>query len=290
MENWPNLFIVGTAKAGTTSLNEYLKNIPGIYMSPIKEPNYFSINTVPDNDNVLKPIRNKKKYLNLFNKVTNEKIIGEASPLYLIDSKAPYLIQNVSPHAKIIISLRDPIERLFSHYLMQFRQGRFSSTLYDQIQRELKNEGDYFQNRLLLNFSLYSENVQRYMDVFGKKQIKIIIFEELILNVRETMEEILRFFDLPVNLDDFKEEVYNPYGLSRGLTAQFILRSNLTKKISNRIFSQSTKNFLKEKFLLKKQPKLEMEQQDREFLKKFFREDVEKLHHILGQKLPWPNF
>jgi len=47
---------------------------------------------------------------------------------------------------------------------------------------------------------------------------------------------------------------------------------------------------LKEKFLLKKQSKPEMEQRDREFLKNLFREDVEKLQNILGRKLPWPNF
>ena len=119
MKNWPNFYIVGAPKAGTTSMYEYLKNVPGIYMSAIKEPNYFSINTVPDNHPVLKPIRDKMKYLSLFDDVTNEKIIGEASPDYLPDPDAPHLIHQVAPHAHIVIILRDPVERAFSDYLRE---------------------------------------------------------------------------------------------------------------------------------------------------------------------------
>ena len=71
MEQWPNFFIVGTAKAGTTTLHEYLKKIPEIYMSPIKEPAYFSLEKIPEN-HYHPPIRTKTKYLRLFNKVKNE--------------------------------------------------------------------------------------------------------------------------------------------------------------------------------------------------------------------------
>ena len=109
---WPNFFIVGAAKAGTTSLYQYLKQIPGIYMSPVKEPHYFSRRVIPD-DHHYRPIRDKEKYLSLFKKVNNEKVVGEASPTYLRDPEAPRLIHQVSPNARILISLRDPIERPF---------------------------------------------------------------------------------------------------------------------------------------------------------------------------------
>src|SRR3989304_10189805 len=117
MERWPNLFIVGAPKSGTTSLHAYLDKIDDIFMSPIKEPNYFSAQTVSIKHPV-NPIRDKKKYLKLFQKGIHNKYIGEASPSYLADSEASKLIHQVSPNAKIIISLRDPIDRVFSHYLM----------------------------------------------------------------------------------------------------------------------------------------------------------------------------
>ena len=88
MDIWPNFFIVGAQKAGSTSLYEYLKNMPEIYMSPIKEPSFFSVKIIPEN-HPQEAIRDKKEYLKLFEKVKDEKIIGEASPTYLADPEAP---------------------------------------------------------------------------------------------------------------------------------------------------------------------------------------------------------
>jgi len=84
---WPNLFIVGAQKAGTTSLYEYLKEIPGVFMSPIKEPHFFSHASIKNPWQT--PINNEKDYLNLFKNVKDEKIIGEASPTYLSDPNTP---------------------------------------------------------------------------------------------------------------------------------------------------------------------------------------------------------
>ena len=128
MDRWPNFFIVGADKAGSSSLYSYLKEIPEIFMSPIKEPNYFSVKTISQNG-LLNTIRDKKKYLALFKNVKDEKIFGEASSSYLADPEAPNLIHQVSPRAKILISLRDPAERIFSHYLMSRRLGKKKSNL-----------------------------------------------------------------------------------------------------------------------------------------------------------------
>jgi len=113
MDRWPNFFIVGTGKAGTTSLYEYLKQVPGIFMSPEKEPNYFSHVAIHKDDPHRFMIRDKKKYLELFKNVKNEKIIGEATPTYFRDPNAAYLIHKVSPNAKILITLRNPIDNNF---------------------------------------------------------------------------------------------------------------------------------------------------------------------------------
>ena len=130
---WPNFFIVGAPRSGTTSLYEYLKEVPEVFMSPVKEPNFFNLSV--ENDLFLsKPIREKKKYLDLFKNVKDEKAIGEASPTYLWDPKTPKLIHEIIPDAKIIISLRDPVERTFSHYLMYFRNGIMKDSFYNELQ------------------------------------------------------------------------------------------------------------------------------------------------------------
>ena len=118
MATWPNFFIAGASKCGTSSLHAYLQTIPGIYMSRIKEPNYFSRIAIADDNPMVKPVRDEKQYLRLFEEAGDAKVIGEASPSYLEDPEAPFLIERAAPGAKVLVSLRDPVERLYSHYLM----------------------------------------------------------------------------------------------------------------------------------------------------------------------------
>ena len=62
---------------------------------------------------------------------------------------------------------------------------------------------------------MYFENVKRYLDTFSTKQVKIIIFEEWIKDVRFTIEKILMFLGIESTLEDFEHEIHNPYGVPR---------------------------------------------------------------------------
>ena len=110
MEKWPNFFIVGAPKCGTTSLYEYLKKIPGIYMSPTKEPYYFCQTLIPEN-HYIEPIRDKEKYLKLFAGVKDEKIIGEGSIWYLSDPNSADLIHQKIPDARINIAINSASQK-----------------------------------------------------------------------------------------------------------------------------------------------------------------------------------
>jgi len=288
MELWPNFYIVGAPKAGSSSLYAYLDKHPEIFMSPIKEPNYFSSATIPD-DHLVKPIRDKKKYLNLFRKAEGKKIIGEASPNYLADPKAAELIHQISPNAKILISLRDPIERLFSNYLMSQRYGTIKSSFHDAILKS-KNGQKVTYAHLRLERGLYSESVKKYIDTFGKYQVKIIIFEEFVKDIKSTIEDILKFLDVSYDALDLKTEIYNPYGVLRGPLASRILKNRTIKNIGEMVFSPSQRKFLKEKFIIKKQEKPKMDEKDIEILRNFYGKDVKKLEIILNRRVPWSNF
>ena len=103
----PNLFVVGAQRAGTTSIYEYLKGAKGVYMSPKKEPHYFSPSAQKQSKKFDDPTLEREKYLGLFRGVTDEIAIGEASPSYLWDPDSPKLIHDAIPDARIIIS-QDP--------------------------------------------------------------------------------------------------------------------------------------------------------------------------------------
>jgi len=291
MERWPNFFIVGAPRAGTTSLHAYLKEIPGIYMSPVKEPNYFSRQLIPDNHPLLNPIRDQQKYLSLFDGVSNEKIIGEASPLYLSDLEAPKLIHEVSPNASILISLRDPIERALSHFTLVISDGGSTNTFHQELQDEF-NFGldDITKPHLFLLSGLYSESVKRYQQIFGTKNIKIIIFEEFIQNPKQTVKDVLDFLNINHSLSNFQGKAYNPFIAARGPTSEKILTSKDVSKFAKLFLPSATRKFLRRKILTKKQTKPTIEDEDRKILQEYYKENVEKLKKILKRDLPWSNF
>ncbi len=291
VENWPNFFIVGTPKAGTSSLYAYLNDIPEIYMSPIKEPNYFSRGTSFEKYRKKRIIRDENEYLHLFSKVKDEKIVGEASPNYLADPEAPHLIHKVVPHARILISLRDPVERLISAYFMFQRLGVVKTSFHELLVKKSGSDEEIaMMNRRLLQIGLYSENVKKYFDIFGREQVKVIIFEEFIKDAKGTIEEILRFLGISQKLDNFKDEVHNPFGVARGSIAQFIFRDYRIRTIAEKFLSPGQRMALREKLLIKKQPKPKINPEDKKLLGEFYYDDVQKLQKILERKLPWPNF
>ena len=289
MERWPNLFIVGAPRAGTTSLYEYLKNIQGIYMSPIKEPHYFDINDIPENS-LHNPIRNQKKYLDLFMKAKDEKFLAEATPSYLADSQAPKLIHEVSPNALIIISIRDPVERAFSHYLTKIRAGHPLKEIHDDLQNEIQHWDDIDKTKTILHYGLYSEHIQKYLKFFPKNQMKILIFEEFVQNRINTVEEILLFLGLNNSESNFEDKAHYAFASARGPISNYFLTNKTVSKVAKRVIPSSIRVSIREKLLVEQKSKPQISNEDREALMKFYNEEVKKLQQMLGRKLPWPNF
>jgi Sulfotransferase family len=196
----PNFFIIGAAKAGTTSLYQYLAQHPDIYMSPIKEPNYFSTEInfedvrpeVQERIKLLKIdaylkgdmkrtihrafIKNQNQYESLFRFVANQKAIGEASASYLYSPEAANAIKKYNPDAKIIIVLRNPVQRIYSHYLMDRRmaitQLSFEEALLEDKNNPLKMWGS---KSLYYELSEYYEQVKRYYDTFPQSNILLYL-------------------------------------------------------------------------------------------------------------------
>jgi len=286
MEKWPNFFIVGAPRSGTTSLYENLKQIPGIYLSTIKEPEYFSPNCSKRNKII--PIVDKKKYLNLFEDVNDELVIGEASTSYLEDPDSPKLIHEVVPNARIIVSLRNPIERAYSHYFLHRRGNIEKQSFHEAIKKILKIYDPLASNHYL-HAGLYSKQLLRYINTFGKKNIKILIFEEFIKNKRKGIQDVLSFLDIKFNHDDLDYEKFHSFELPKGKIATKILHSNKIKKIAGRLIPTDNRQILKEKLLMSKE-KPQMMDEDRKILMDFFKEDVKDLKNILGRDLPWLSF
>lgn len=284
MSDWrflksPNFFIVGAPRAGTTSLYNYLNEISEVFMSPVKEPGFF----IPND------FRNfsEKTYLELFENVKDEIAIGEATAGYLGNEKTPFLIKEKVPNAKIIITLRDPVNRIFSHYLNRLRTGDTKLSFEDAVKHYFDNNSSENQIKGLIKGSLYHNQVQRYFEVFDKNNVKILIFEETIKDTKKAIKEILEFLEIknssPKNID----EVFNSYSEPLGTLGTNIVKNKTINTISKKILPKSNREKILRTILNKKGKKPSLSETTRKQLEPVFYEDVKNLEKTLGKTLPW---
>ncbi len=286
---WPNFFIVGAPKAGTSSLHAYLQAVPGIFMSKIKEPNYFSRIVVPD-DHPVRPIRDRQKYLQLFAGATGQRIIGEASPTYLADPEAPQRIHEVSPGCRVLISLRDPVERAFSHYLMMRNNGKVRGSFHDEVRRGLRLQSRQDFGLLRPDVGLYHVQVKRFLDTFGAARVKVILFEEFMADVKGTLGQVLEFLEIQHDLESFIPTAYRQFGEARGPIARVLFGNRSVARASELLVPARTRKWVRENFLVRRAAKPEMDSQARDTLTDYYREDVRNLAVLLGRPLSWRNF
>lgn len=293
-EVWPNFFIVGAVKAATTSLYYYLKEVPGVYMPPIKEPSYFSPNTV-QGAGLLDIIRDREQYVDLYRNAAGHHAIGEASPTYLWDPQSPKLIHQAIPNARIIIVLRDPIDRAYSQYLERMKYSGMNLSFYDELMRDgHSDEKMYPISKFYVEFGMYSEQVRRYFDEFGIHKVKVIIFEEFIQHPEKTVNEILAFLGINFTVTKIKGR-YNSYSSPRSRFS--ILPYVFFRWIRARnariallllgMLPDSLTETLPERFLFKKSQKPLIQPEAVAFLRQTYSEDVMKLQSLLGRDLPW---
>lgn len=206
----PNFLIIGAAKSGTTSLYNYLRQHPQIYMSYIKEPNFFayppnnnwnSINT-PDihwlKENPKLGIRNLVHYEALFEKIRDEVAFGEASVIYLHSYYAPIRIYHHIPKVKLIAILRHPADRAYSNYLHNVRDGKHKSSDFAEALAKEANPILFGKTRQLVYQyqGFYYQHLQRYFQQFSKEQIRVYLYEDLQKNIQQLLKSIFEFIEV----------------------------------------------------------------------------------------------
>lgn len=145
----PNFLVIGAVKAGTTSLYHYLQEHPQVYMSSVKEPRFFVLEgKQSDEQNAPGFLRTRittiEAYRALFDGVTTEVAIGEATPDYIHDPEAAPRIQQHLPDVRLIAMLRNPVDRAFSHYWQLIRHAeRPMSDFAQDVQKAIERDWEH---------------------------------------------------------------------------------------------------------------------------------------------------
>lgn len=295
----PNFIIIGATKSGTTSLYNYLRQHPQIYMSPTKETNFFAYENQSINfqwwgnppTTTLNSITDLEVYKQQFANVQGEIAIGEASPYYLYNQTAALRIHHHIPQAKLIAILRHPIDRAYSNFLHLIRDGRepypeFGRALAEEPERMKQNWAwDYFYQ----DMGFYYSQLKRYYDLFPSKQIKVFLYDELEKNPNHLLTEIFDFLQIPLSVSIDTRFHDNVSGYPKNKTLQrFIDQPNPLKPIIRSILPLSARQYIATLLRKTNLHKPTMSDAVQQKLMKAYSKDLLHLQDLIQQDLsPW---
>ncbi|MDA3952305.1 MAG: sulfotransferase [Bacteroidales bacterium] len=312
MKAKPDFFIVGAAKSGTTSLYNYLVQHPEVYFSPIKEPNYFSNdidvskfsflykqNTFLDTEKYFSNkvlqnlsitfVRNIKHYERLFELGGKFKTRGESSTSYLYSKTAAQNIYDYNPQSKIIVVLRNPIERAFSHYKMALRSGHTKLKFKEAVEKDLMaKDKAWGVSALYIELGLYYDQLMRYYSIFPTDQIKVFLFKDLKNSTNKVLKECFEFLEVNnINIED--KTIYNFAKSPQNLWLNYFFTRMGLKNFLKRIAPESIINIIKKSFL--RPDRNILSENDFKFLLNIYEEDIKKTASLLNQDLSnWRNY
>ncbi len=307
----PNFFIVGAPKAGSTSLYHALDQHPDVYMSPIKEPCYFCMEVRPENfapgqrerayrivaethDYLHGPMDEKRSggivcdwqdYLRLFAAATTQCAVGEASVNSLVSKSAAMAIAARIPHARIIMVLRSPADRTFSHYLHCVSDGFVTVPFRDHVRACLRHSGEGLGlHEPFLEMGFYAAQVQRYLDHFPRRQIGIWIYEETRTCPQEFLRQVFRFLDVDDTFVPDTATRYHEPRIPRIKTSGRPLKWARMTEFSRQILPAPIRVALRNA-VYRPPGSVTMNLEDRALMLDFYRSDIHKLEGILGRDL-----
>jgi hypothetical protein len=223
----PNFFIVGAPKSGTTALYSYLKRHPDIFMSKLKEPQFFA----PDIFGDQRTVTTLSEYLTHFSEACTP-VIGEASTCYLGSSCAAQHIREFCPFARIIVMLRNPIDVMYAEHSERLFDGvehiaNFYGALDSNEIRKWRSGRFKGQSVVRLPYRelvRFSEQIRRFVKAFGRQNIHVIIYDDFSRNPALVYKQVLSFLRVSPN-DQFAFEVIHANRQIRSKRIQDFLRT-----------------------------------------------------------------
>jgi hypothetical protein len=291
----PDFFIVGAPKCGTTSLAAWLAEHPAVFMSPIKEPFFFSV----DLNN--RYVKESEDYLNLFRGVgSNAVAAGEATTVYLFSRQAVPLIEATIDKARYIAMIRNPIDMAYSlHEQMLYSDVEMVEDFEAAWRLSPERRGgrqvpDNCSEPLLLDYQEFCKlgsQIGRLYSIVPRERVLVLVLDDMKLDPRKEYLKAVEFLDAP---DDGRTEfpVYNPAKKWRRRAVGRIIRSasqwvgrakHLTGVLPKR--SLGLVDFARTR-ATNQQQRPPMPSELRAELQEFYENDISELEALLGRQFP----
>jgi len=216
---FPDFLVIGAQKAGTTSLFTYLRQHPGLHLSPRKEPHFFCgpgedrppAWTGPVDRVVLgRSVFDRDDYRALFADAGDRRT-GEMSTGYLVDPTVPARVVDANPEVRVVALLRDPVARAYSAWWM-WRQGRwdgldFAAALaaeairtageHERLGADPSAVSHAHRHHTYVAQGCYADALARWFAAYGRDAVHVIVCDELFSDPTATMGRLYRDLGLP---------------------------------------------------------------------------------------------
>lgn len=280
----PNVFIVGAAKAGTSALANFLGQHPQIFVSQVKEPYFFISN----------PEISVDEYFRLFSGAAEYQLRVEATTGYLFDHESPFLIKQYCPDAKIIIVLRRPEDMAFSLWRYMCTNGNETEMFMKAISDRAHRQTQTFiascagrpENYLYLDRVEYSDQVERYLALFGRRNVKVVIYERFRRDQVNVVQDIYNFLGVDaVFVPEIRE--INVSGATRSLLLHWVThkRYPTLKKIIPLVVRKKIRESLK-LFNTNTRVVSRIDSKDAALLRGLLKGDVQRTRALINDEIP----
>ncbi len=201
-QRWPDFFVIGAMKAGTTTLHDYLVGHDQIFMVHPKEPGYFSQPKVY--------AKGDDWYLSLFKEAGVNQLWGDGSTCYSrwpTFPDVPERIYQRNPQAKFIYVVRDPVKRAYSHYRHRMEEVAVYGGEFKDFAQAIKDDEE------MLMAGKYAEQLKRFWKYFPQEQFYIVDFKRLVIEPQAVLKEICLFLNISTaEVLDVEQKVSNQAG------------------------------------------------------------------------------
>ncbi len=302
----PDFLIIGAGKSGTTSLDSYMNQHPDLFISPVKEPNFFGYEMVDINELELPETKEHYKesvtdlsdYQDLFREARPNQLKGETSNLYLYSDTGHQRIKHYVPDAKLIAILRQPAERLYSRFLHLARVDLLPTPQFE----DLFEKGNIWWKRPdLINEGMYFRHLEKFYTNFPKENIRVFLYDEFRSDPQKLMQDMYTFLGVREDFQPDTDVQLNQSGFIKNKLSHKIIGPNgvifgTIKKIAPTIFEKAKKSNkiqgmisnMRSKNLHR--PKLSPETK-RRVTDEIYRKDIESLQTLIDKDLKhWLDF
>lgn len=273
----PDFIVIGAMKSATSSLAEQLNLQPGVFMTDIKEPNFFS------NDEIYE--KGEAWYSSLFADAKTTDLKGEASTHYTKLPKYPdtlVRLRDYCPDAKFIYVMRHPIDRLVSHFAHNWTTGHFK--------RNTSIDAAIVEYPPLVEYGLYKKQLDPWFKAFGLKRVLPVFFDRLISEPQKELERISKFIGITDDVS-WKQEQGKNLSTNRYRRLPFqelVVESAFFTALRRSLIPKSLRDLIRQSRSSGLNAELSSESID--FLTDKFDEDLSELGDLLGVELNCENF